>query len=180
MVKDKGLNCNLIISRLPANAPVTERAIPVAIFSADEQIKKYYLRKWLKDQTLDCSDFRDVVDWNYYKERLGKTIQKIITIPAGMQGVDFAPLYLAATKPAWRTEYFAEHATIRDVKFIPSSEALVRKEWKYFYWPDFKQEQLFHLTADPMEEQDLAGDPASKDQLEEMRQRFAELKAAAR
>jgi hypothetical protein len=28
MVKDKGLNCNLIISRLPAGAPVTERAIP--------------------------------------------------------------------------------------------------------------------------------------------------------
>jgi arylsulfatase A-like enzyme len=103
-----------------------------------------------------------------------------IKAPAGMQGADFAPLYLAATKPAWRTEYFAEHATIRDVKFIPSSEALVRKEWKYFYWPDFKQEQLFHLTADPMEEQDLAGDPASKDQLEEMRQRFAELKTAAR
>ena len=32
MVKDKGLNCNLVISRLPAGAPVTERAIPVAIF----------------------------------------------------------------------------------------------------------------------------------------------------
>lgn len=32
MVKDKGLNCNLIISRYPTGAPVTERAIPVAIF----------------------------------------------------------------------------------------------------------------------------------------------------
>lgn len=45
MVKDKGLNCNLIISRLPAGAPVTERALPIAIFSAQVEVKKHYLRK---------------------------------------------------------------------------------------------------------------------------------------
>lgn len=32
-------------------------------------------------------DIRDVLDWSYYIERLGGTIQKIITIPAAMQGV---------------------------------------------------------------------------------------------
>ena len=32
MIKDKGLNCKFIISSRPKNAPVTERAIPVAIF----------------------------------------------------------------------------------------------------------------------------------------------------
>ena len=32
VVKGKGLNCNLIISRFPLGAPVTDRAIPVAIF----------------------------------------------------------------------------------------------------------------------------------------------------
>ena len=30
-----------------------------------------------------------ILDWNYYIERLGNTIQKIITIPAAMQGVSF-------------------------------------------------------------------------------------------
>jgi DNA polymerase epsilon subunit 1 len=30
---------------------------------------------------------RSIIDWGYYKERLGKTIQKIITIPAAMQKV---------------------------------------------------------------------------------------------
>ena len=30
---------------------------------------------------------RAIVDWGYYKERLGGTIQKIITIPAAMQRV---------------------------------------------------------------------------------------------
>ncbi len=103
-----------------------------------------------------------------------------ITAPPKMQGHDFAPLYLAQLPPAWRTEYFEEHATINHTNFIPSSEALVRKDWKYFYWPDFKVEQLFNVGADPLEEHDLAADPAAQPRLFEMRQRFAELKAAAR
>jgi arylsulfatase A-like enzyme len=75
-----------------------------------------------------------------------------------MQGNDFSPLYLAAQRPAWRTDYFYEHATIRSTDFIPSSEALVTRDWKYFYWPDFKVEQLFHVAADPHEEHDLIAD----------------------
>ena len=102
-----------------------------------------------------------------------------IAAPPGMQGRDLAPLYLAGEKPEWRTEFFYEHATIKNTAFIPSSEALVRKEWKYFYWPDFKLEQLFHVSADPMEENDLAADPAQQERLAEMRLRFAELKTAA-
>lgn len=85
MIKDKGLNCKLVISRLPEGAPVTDRAIPVAIFNCEPAMRRYFLRKWLKDNTLDCEDFRHIIDWNYYKERLGNTIQKIVTIPAGMQ-----------------------------------------------------------------------------------------------
>lgn len=30
---------------------------------------------------------RDILDWDYYRERLGNAIQKIITIPAAMQHV---------------------------------------------------------------------------------------------
>jgi len=47
-------------------------------------------------------------------------------------------------RPAARvaTEFFEEHATIRNTNFIPASESLVRKDWKYFHWPDFKREQL--------------------------------------
>jgi arylsulfatase A-like enzyme len=102
-----------------------------------------------------------------------------IAAPQGMQGRDFSPLYLAAQKPAWRTEFFYEHAIIRNKDFIPASQALVRKDWKYMLWPDFETEQLFHLSADPLEENDLARDPAQARQLTEMRTRFAELKAAA-
>jgi len=102
-----------------------------------------------------------------------------IAPPAGMQGKNFAPLYLDAKPPEWRTEFFEEHATIGNTNFIPSSESLVRKDWKFFYWPDFKQEQLFDLRSDPHEERDLAGNPAQQGRLAEMRKRFAELKAMA-
>jgi arylsulfatase A-like enzyme len=100
--------------------------------------------------------------------------------PARMQGQDIAPLYLAARPPAWRTEFFYEHATINNVRFIPSSEALVRKQVKYVYWPDFKHEELFDLQADPFEEHTLAADPAHAEELAALRTRFAELKSAAR
>jgi arylsulfatase len=103
-----------------------------------------------------------------------------IKAPATMQGRDIAPLYLAAKKPAWRDEFFYEFAAKKTGARIPGSEALVRKDWKYFYWPDAKLEQLFHVEADPLEENDLAQDPAQAKRLAEMRTRMAELKAAAK
>ena len=87
MVKDAGLSCRFIISRKPDGAPVTERAIPLAIFESEPSIRKHYLRKWLKDNRMDDFDIRKVLDWNYYIERLGGTIMKIITIPAALQGI---------------------------------------------------------------------------------------------
>ncbi|KAF2685905.1 DUF1744-domain-containing protein [Lentithecium fluviatile CBS 122367] len=86
MVKDKGLNCKYIISAKPKNAPVTERAVPVAIFSAEDSVKRYFLRKWLKEDPSDM-DPRTILDWEYYRERLASVIQKLITIPAALQKV---------------------------------------------------------------------------------------------
>ncbi|XP_060536886.1 DNA polymerase epsilon catalytic subunit 1 [Cylas formicarius] len=87
MVKDAGLACKYVISKRPEGAPVTERAIPLAIFQAEDAVQKHFLRKWLKDSSISDIDIRDILDWDYYIERLGGTIQKIITIPAAMQGV---------------------------------------------------------------------------------------------
>ncbi|XP_043787268.1 DNA polymerase epsilon catalytic subunit 1 [Apis laboriosa] len=87
MVKDAGLACKYIIANKPQGAPVTERAIPLAIFQSEPAIRKYYLRKWLKDPSLQSDDIRNILDWSYYIERLGSAIQKIITIPAAMQGL---------------------------------------------------------------------------------------------
>ncbi|EFN67414.1 DNA polymerase epsilon catalytic subunit A [Camponotus floridanus] len=87
MVKDAGLACRYIIANKPQSAPVTERAIPLAIFQSEPAVRRHYLKKWLKDPTLYSDDIRDILDWNYYIERLGSAIQKIITIPAAMQGL---------------------------------------------------------------------------------------------
>uniref|UniRef100_A0A8C9TG99 DNA polymerase epsilon catalytic subunit n=1 Tax=Scleropages formosus TaxID=113540 RepID=A0A8C9TG99_SCLFO len=87
MVKDAGLSCRYVISRKPEGSPVTERAIPLAIFQAEPSIRKHFLRKWLKMPSLHDLDIRSILDWNYYIERLGSAIQKIITIPAALQQV---------------------------------------------------------------------------------------------
>ncbi|MGJ8724524.1 MAG: sulfatase family protein [Roseibacillus sp.] len=113
---------------------------------------------------------------------LAPTILSAIGIeaPQNMQGQDIAPLYLSEKSPEWRSEFFYEHPTLRNAEFIPASEALVRKDYKYFYWPEQEVEQLFHLKTDPIEEQDLIDDPEHAEVLAEMRQRFAKLKTAAK
>jgi DNA polymerase epsilon subunit 1 len=89
VIKDKGLNCKFIIAERPHGAQVTERAIPTAIFKAEPAVMNHFLRKWLKSPQMEDDDFdlRNILDWDYYRNRLGKTIQKIITIPAALQKV---------------------------------------------------------------------------------------------
>lgn len=103
IVKDKGLNCKFIIAEQPFGAPVTERAIPTAIWRAEPGVMKHYLRKWLKAPGLDGDgfDIRNILDWDYYFDRLGKTIQKIITIPAALQKVSNPVPRIE--HPAWLT-----------------------------------------------------------------------------
>lgn len=110
---------------------------------------------------------------------LAPTILASVGIPAptAMQGRDIAPLYLNESVKDWRKEFFYEHPVIKSQDFIPASEALVRKDWKYFFWPKHGVEQLFHITEDPFEENDLIHDPSQKQRIAEMRSRLQELKA---
>ena len=83
-----------------------------------------------------------------------------VPVPAGMQGQDLSPLYLDNRPPAWRDEFFYEHPTITSRDRIPSSQAVVRRDWKYVEWPEFGYRQLFNLKDDPGERRNLAADPA--------------------
>lgn len=84
-----GLNCRFIISKQPSNAPVNQRSIPISIFKLKEHsIKMKFLRKWLDDQRLEEANLKEILDWDYYTERLGKQVQKMITIVAAFQGID--------------------------------------------------------------------------------------------
>ncbi len=60
MVLDAGLSCRYIISAKPEGAPVTERAIPLAIFQAEAVVTRHYLRLWLKLPGLSTFQVRDV------------------------------------------------------------------------------------------------------------------------
>lgn len=57
-----------------------------------------YLRRWCKEG--GDTSIRTIVDWGYYKMRLGGSIQKIITIPAAMQKVGMRALVFVRGKPA--------------------------------------------------------------------------------
>jgi arylsulfatase len=103
-----------------------------------------------------------------------------IKAPATMQGRDLAPLYVSESDPVWRDEFFYEFATMSKASFIPASQALVRKDFKYIFWPDFKREQLFDLKADPLEENDIIQDPAQKERIVAMRDRMEKLRDAAK
>lgn len=97
-----------------------------------------------------------------------------LSMPGAMQGSDLGPLYLADRPPVWRDEFFYEHPTITSRDRIPSSQGVVRRDWKYVYWPEWKYEQLFDLKKDGQELTNLAGRPANAARLAAMRERLAE------
>ena len=92
-----------------------------------------------------------------------------------MQGRDISDLYLPAETDPWREEFFYEFPS-PDERGIPSSTALVRKDWKYIHWVKHNREQLFHLENDPLERNDLYDDVNATGVLESMRKRHDELK----
>lgn len=88
ILKGSGLNCEFVISKGPEGAPLNERAVPVAVFHLPDERRRKFLRTWLK--TTDEADLslKGVLDWDYYLDRLNSTIQKIIVIPAILQGLE--------------------------------------------------------------------------------------------
>jgi arylsulfatase len=102
-----------------------------------------------------------------------------LSVPGSMQGRDLADVYLREADD-WRDEFFYEHPTITSRDRIPSSEAVVGRDWKFVYWPEFEFEQLFDLRSDPGEKVNLAVDPAHADRLPEWRGRLDTWRERAR
>ena len=103
-----------------------------------------------------------------------------LPVPAAMQGQDLSPVYLESRPPKWRDEFFYEHPTVLGRSRIPSSRAVIGKEWKYVEWPEFDYRQLFDLEKDPGELQNLAGGRAHERQEKRMRNQLEALQQHAR
>lgn len=100
-----------------------------------------------------------------------------IPVPEQMQGRDLSPLYMHPGGVGdWRKEFYYEWFT-GDKEAIPASLALVRKDSKYIFWPEYGYEQLFRLDDDPFEEHDLyqSNLQTDKELLEIMKARMADL-----
>jgi arylsulfatase len=95
-----------------------------------------------------------------------------LNIPEAMQGEDLAPLYLADETPPWRDEFFYEHPTISSRDRIPSSQGVIRRDFKYVYWPEWEHDQLFDLEKDPQEKINLVEHDDYRQTLEHMRNKF--------
>jgi arylsulfatase A-like enzyme len=104
-----------------------------------------------------------------------------VPVPDYYQGRDVSELYLQ--KPymvrPWRTEFFYEFPGLHG-DWVPASQALVRKEHKYMLWTEHDYEQLFDLIQDPMEDHDVFREEAYQTIIHEMKERFLELRLAAR
>lgn len=87
MIEQAGLKCTYIVSEFPKGVQVSQRCIPVIVFQMEKEDCLRYLRKWTENRNLNSTDVRGIIDWNYYIERIGGAVQKIISIPAALQGV---------------------------------------------------------------------------------------------
>lgn len=103
-----------------------------------------------------------------------------VAIPPTMQGRSLLPL-VRGQKVAWREEFFCENNFCIPSQYYPMIEGVRTTRWKYVRYTDVEPlyEQLFDLEKDPHEVHDLARRPEYRGTLEQLRQRWAALRAAA-
>jgi arylsulfatase A-like enzyme len=99
-----------------------------------------------------------------------------VAVPSGMQGASLRPL-VEGRDVEWRKEWFYEHH-YQHTGTIPPSEGVRTDRWKYLRWTAVEPaaEELYDLGSDPLEEHNLAADPAHQQTLAELRGRWEALR----
>jgi arylsulfatase A-like enzyme len=83
---------------------------------------------------------------------------------------DVRPLIADATRPSPYPSIYGG--------YLDSQRAITHEGWKLIVYPAGPVELLFHVAEDPLEEHDLARDPAQADRIADLRTRLAALGAS--
>ncbi|WKN41179.1 family 78 glycoside hydrolase catalytic domain [Tunicatimonas pelagia] len=90
-----------------------------------------------------------------------------VNVPDTYQGKSLLPIVSGETTGLARDTALIEH--LWEFEYIPPSEGVRTKQWKYFrYVNDKSSEELYHLTDDPQETNNLAKDPNYQDVLADL------------
>ncbi len=105
-----------------------------------------------------------------------------IQVPDRMQGIDMSMLYQSHTrkKIPWRQSFYYEYPGIPGNGGHIPVQALIRKDFKYIFWPTHNYEELFHLPSDRYEEHDLARNDTFKVIMQKLREEFKRAQADAK
>jgi arylsulfatase A-like enzyme len=100
-------------------------------------------------------------------------------IPGYLQGRSLLPLCRNPAKVPWRHDFLCEH--LFQHPKIPQSDGVRTRVWKYlrYFEQDPPYEELYDLSADPQETQNLADKPQHRARLQQLRRRRDTLVAAA-
>ncbi len=89
-------------------------------------------------------------------------------VPEYYQGISLLPIVAGESETIPRDTALIEH--LWEFDHIPPSEGVRTRDWKYFrYVNDKSSEELYRLTDDPRETENLAGNPAYRETLNELR-----------
>ncbi|SBT37586.1 DNA polymerase epsilon, catalytic subunit a, putative [Plasmodium ovale wallikeri] len=89
-VEDNNVSTQFIVASKPVGSDITFRAIPIQIFKTNVETQIFYLSKWLgmKFPPNAAVNVRDIIDWEYYKQKLEVQILKLVIIPAIKQNIN--------------------------------------------------------------------------------------------
>jgi arylsulfatase A-like enzyme len=95
-----------------------------------------------------------------------------VEIPKSLQGASLRP-WVRGEAPKWREDFFYEHHTA--IKIIPPSEGVRTTRWTYLRWMKDASnpvEELYDVSADPLQERNLATVEAHRETLRTLRERW--------
>jgi len=98
-----------------------------------------------------------------------------VPVPGTMQGLNLVDM--AEGKIPARQDFFYQHYYAKSPR-IPNEEGVVGREFKYMKYIEHGYEELFDITYDPHETDNLAKDPKYHSELLRMRKRYEVLKKA--